>query len=122
MLMCFSMHREKLAAERREKVATALRPWPQVSRYFAHRRHTNNLKLNGVVNVRGKQHSPPWRRRGVRAIEQCSRSLDRADGVFVQSLKPFLDPNHPVCAASVASQHFFMARHPSLAKEGNDLT
>src|SRR5947199_10292503 len=65
--------------------------------------------------------SPPWRRRGGRAIENCSRSFERRGrgGWFKQPLI-FWNNTTPSAPSKMASQHFICGRsHPSSAEEGN---
>jgi len=82
--------------------------------------------VEGVTNCTGR-HSPPDIG-GVDATSIRSReaSFIGADGVVENGtssteriVKHFVNPDHPVCAAAVATHLFLMAQPPLLYQEGN---
>src|SRR6184192_3896581 len=66
-----------------------------------------------------REHSPPLRG-GVAAtpIRYREATLIGADGVVSWAKKRPCRSDHPVCAASVASQHCYWRSHPSSARRG----
>src|SRR5206468_5273696 len=83
-------------------------------------RRSHELRLEMLRS----ENSPPWQRRGGRAIKKYSRSFKRRGrgGSFNLRIDPNGSLNEPprLRPAKVASRHFIDGRsHPSFAKEGN---
>ena len=84
---------------------------------------SHKLLLNTVGEERtnGKANSPPWQRRGGRAINKMIRSFEAREGVVRSSQRlSEVEPTTPPAPAKEAARLFLNGRsHPSFAKEGS---